>query len=471
MQRKDFWYNPEAESAGALPTGSRAGQFLFLSAQTPIDLETGYLVRTLDDLPPEGSKAVHHSVGVDAWFGAVRAQTWTIYQNLSKILKQQGSSLENIIQQRIYLPFTKDTRHVEQIMLSFFPGEKPTTMIVGVPDRGLQNGIHIWVEVTALIPEKGGLKKESIYLPELKSVTAPYPTAVKVGQFLFIGEMMGIDPKTGKVVTRLDELGPDASRFRTGYVRSDGSQERGKAQYWLQYKHFETVLKSQGGEFKDLLDLTGYWRYGMPEASDREELRKELFKSAEKAPPSTLFGINNLSVIPEVDVITGAIAMLPGQKKSEKMMPSGYSPVGTYAAWSKAEPFWFAAGAAGIDHVRKRSILSFGDIADKGRFLAQSRVDDNQFVMSKVWHLFHDRLFGALPYKPKAVLRQIVYLTNPSFWPAVERISSLVYDGRIPPTTIVPIDDVALSYRNTPTYELMAPECVEIQLMGLTEER
>ena len=50
MQRQDFWYNPDAQSAGAIPTGCRAGQFLFLSAQIPVDLETGALVRYPWDL-------------------------------------------------------------------------------------------------------------------------------------------------------------------------------------------------------------------------------------------------------------------------------------------------------------------------------------------------------------------------------------------------------------------------------------
>jgi len=89
MKREDFWYSPDAKSAGAIPTGTRAGQFLFLSAQTPVDLETGALVRYPWDLPPEGRD--HVMTGwefFDARHGPVRAQTWTIYDNLSRILTQ-----------------------------------------------------------------------------------------------------------------------------------------------------------------------------------------------------------------------------------------------------------------------------------------------------------------------------------------------------------------------------------------------
>ncbi|GAG04381.1 unnamed protein product, partial [marine sediment metagenome] len=214
MERHDFWYPAEAESLGGIPTGTRAGQFLFLSTQTPINLDTGQVIRRLEDLPPEEhAKVAMGNAQLDVDCGPIRAQTWTIYQNLSKILAQQGSSLENIIHQRIYLTDKTDTRHMEEVMLSFFPDYKPTTMIAAVPNRGLHDGIRMMMDAIALIPQDGGLQKEAIFLPELEAVTAPYPQAVRVGQFLFMGEMMGINPETGRVVTSLadlDYLGPDA---------------------------------------------------------------------------------------------------------------------------------------------------------------------------------------------------------------------------------------------------------------------
>lgn len=45
--REDFWYNLKAKALGAIPTGIKARQFLFLSAQAPIDLETGKVIQDL----------------------------------------------------------------------------------------------------------------------------------------------------------------------------------------------------------------------------------------------------------------------------------------------------------------------------------------------------------------------------------------------------------------------------------------
>lgn len=72
MKRQDLWYSTEAESIGATPTGTRAGQFLFLSAQTSINPDTGEIIRELVDLPPEAHDRLatpHHLI--NAYFGPV----------------------------------------------------------------------------------------------------------------------------------------------------------------------------------------------------------------------------------------------------------------------------------------------------------------------------------------------------------------------------------------------------------------
>ena len=110
MKREDFWYTREAESVGAIPSGSKAGQFIFLSAQTAIDLETGQLVQSLRDLSEEDSKKLSTQFAfVNLHTGPIRAQTFAVYRNISRILKQQGSSLGSVIQQRIFLSDLRDT--------------------------------------------------------------------------------------------------------------------------------------------------------------------------------------------------------------------------------------------------------------------------------------------------------------------------------------------------------------------------
>lgn len=471
MQRRDFWYKAEAETMGTIPTGTRAGQFLFMSAQPPVKMDTGEMIRDLIDLPPElrTKLATSHHL-INAYFGPIIAQTWTIYHNLSQILVKQGAYMKDIIRQRIFLRDVKDVGMMERVMLSFFPNEKPLTLILGVPERGLHPDIRVWVDVIALVPQKDGLQKEAIQLPELGRITGPYPQAIRVGQLLFFEGFTGVNSETGRAVTSFDELGPEArSGFDALYV--DATAEVMKCQYWLTYNgHIRRLLESQGASLNDLLDVTAFWRQGMKDSGEREYMREKLFKTPQNSPPSTSFAIYNLSNITDIETITGGLALLPGKFRKVALRYGAADRASTYSALVKGGPFWFHAGMIGIDLAKERNITSFAELADGGRFLAQSYIDDNQAIMAKTWHIYNYMLDG-VECKADQVIHQTVYLKNVSDWPAVERIASIVFKGKIPPTTIIPIDEAAFYWRyHVPFVPPRDCEPMEIQLWGLTEQ-
>ena len=471
MKRKDFWYNAEAEMAGVIPTGTKAGQLLFLSHQASIDLDTGKMIRDLVDLPPEYRQQLELDRGhlINSYFGPITAQTWTIYQNLTKILDQQGISTKDIIRQRIYLRDSRDFGWMEKIMLSFFPDEKPATLILGVPNHGLHEDIRVWIDAVALIPQHGGLKKETIYIPGLEKITAPYPQAVKVGQFLFFEGLTGVDSRTGNPVKRLEELPFDAKgtwpegRFRTAI------SEATRSQYWLIFNgHIRQLMESQGASLKDLLLVEGFSRLGMRALCDREYFRENLFKYIQDAPESFFFGSYDLSAIPEVEIIWGGVGLLPGEYRKEVLKDTIPFSVGTYSAMTKAGPLFFTGGL-GVDIKKKEHIYSFANFPGRERFLAQGCIDQLQPVMAKALHCYHRALEKA-GTSPDKIIHQTVYLKNLSDWPAVQRISSIVFNGRIPSTTVIPVDEMVFYYRyRMPVPEAIGGETVEIQTWGLTK--
>ncbi len=481
MEIEDFWYNTEAESVGGIPTGTKAGQFLFLSAQTSIDLDTGEIIRALIDLPPEARKRFTAYPVIETYYGPIMAQTWTIYQNLAKILAKYGASLKDIVRQRIYLRDIESAGWMEEVMLTFFPDEKPSTLILGVPNRGLHEDIRMWVDAIVLIPQKGGLKKETIYLPELEKVNGPYPQGVKVGQFLFFDGIRGVDTKTGRPVTTFDELGTEGKDLRrTKGLYESGDAEAFKAQYWLSYGHLRKILESQGAGINDLLQVNGFWRHAMRQSADRDYLRAKLWPSTKNAPSQPSFVSYNLSAVREIESIIGGIALLPGKYYKET---GGYGATETdavLATLQKAGPF-FISTPLSIVREKRRHIVSFADFTNNGRFLAQSRIDDSQLSMARAWHCYNFWLEKAAEFKASHILHQTVYLIHPSTWPAYENICRVVFNGRVPPTTIVPIDEAQYSWRyqaRTPQSlrgERVSPalweegERVEIQTLGLTE--
>lgn len=481
MKREDFWYNPEAESVSAIPTGAKAGQFLFLSAQTGIDLDTGEIIRDLIDLPPKIRDKFRNFAMTEALFGPVMAQTWTIYENLSKILAKQGASLKDIIRQRIYLCNIRDIGWMEEVMLSFFPEEKPATLILGVPSRGLHEDIRVWVDAIALIPQKGGLKKEAIYLPEHEKVNGPYPQGVKVGQFLFFEGLRGIDPKTGRPVTTFEELGPEAASFRrTDGLYSSSASEALICQWWSSVNNnLRYLLQSQGAGLMDLLQLNGFLRNDMRDCPEREYVRKKLFKTAKNAPSSPTFCLHNLSPISDVEWIVGGVALLPGEYHKESGKYGITETDATLSTLTKAGPFFFFCPMC-IDRKKRKHITSLADLIDNGRFHAHSRIDASQTDMAKASYAYTHGL-QRVQAKPSQILHQTVYLLNPSRWPAYENMIRIVSKGHIPPTTIVPVDDGQYYFK----YHMRTPQSIrgerlpsswweegerpEIQCFGLTE--
>jgi enamine deaminase RidA (YjgF/YER057c/UK114 family) len=446
IPKQHFWYNPETQKAGFIPTGCRAGQFLFLSSQMPVDLETGQLIRYPWELPAEGRGRIMTGWEFfDARLGPIRAQTWMIYNNLSKVLAQQDSSLKNIIRQRIYLRDAADTGAMEEVMLSFFPEDKPATMIIGVASHGISSDICVQVEVIALVPQGDGLRGESVYIPELASVTAPYPQAVKVGQFLFISGLLGINPETGKVATKLQDLGADMKLVQTGHRQTDSTAEAMKAQFWLTDKLLDRIIKSQGGSgLKDILRKNQFFRRGMKEVAGRYPLRAKLFKTREDSPAVTIFGTRNLSSVEEAMIVTDAVAILPGEYRKEvNAVPD--RTLGLYPMWTKGGPFWFVSGELGLNYGEHQAIHSFSDLPDTGRFLAQVCFHDaNTITMAQAWRIYQslDRMMREAGSDLSKVLQQSIYIRNVQDYLAVERVASIVYQGQIPPTVLVPVDEI-----------------------------
>ena len=469
MQRQDFWCKKEAESLGTIPTAAKAGQFLCLSAQTGVNLETGEIIRALRDLPEGVSRELCHPAlhCTNAYFGPTMAQTWMIYQNISKILAQHGASLDDVIRQRIFLRNVRDVEWMEKVMLPFFPKERPTTMFLGVADKGLNPDTRVWVEVMALIPKKGGLVKEAIYLPELRKVAGPYPQAVKVGQFLFIEGMMGIDTKSGHPVTSFNELEPEA-RTDIGGLWSDLAFEATKAQYWLCHQHIRQILESQGANINDILHTYTFRKHGVRMMPETDYIREKIYKAIETSPTSEGFGIIKLCIVPEVEIVTGCVALLPGEYKKEALKCGDTNRVGAYAGLTKAGPFWFSAGMSGVDLQKQTHITNFSEFGDEGRFLAEGRVDDEMTLMAKTWYTYKYML-DEVETKASQVMQQTVYLTNPAEWPAVERVAKMIFKGRVPPTTIIPVDEMVYywqSHMSVPPS--VGAERVEIGLWGLT---
>lgn len=99
--------------------------FLFLSGQLPIDPDTREIPKTIEE------------------------QSALALSNVLKVLKEAGSSIEQVIQMRVYISDIELWDKVNSVYADFFKEHKPVRSIV--PTRNLHFGCLIEIETTAAI--------------------------------------------------------------------------------------------------------------------------------------------------------------------------------------------------------------------------------------------------------------------------------------------------------------------------------
>ena len=101
---------PDAPAAiGPYSQAIRAGEFLFVSGQIPLDPTTGALVD-----------------------GDVRAQTRRVLENLSAIVAAGGASLDRVVKTTVYLVDMNDFPAMNEVYATFFSAPAPARATVQV---------------------------------------------------------------------------------------------------------------------------------------------------------------------------------------------------------------------------------------------------------------------------------------------------------------------------------------------------
>lgn len=104
----------------------RAGGFVFLSGQIPLDPSTGQLVE-----------------------GDIEAQTEQVMKNLEAVLAAAGSSFASVVRATIYLVDLGDFARVNAVYGARFPNDPPARATVQV--AALPKGARVEIDLVALV--------------------------------------------------------------------------------------------------------------------------------------------------------------------------------------------------------------------------------------------------------------------------------------------------------------------------------
>ncbi len=126
MKKRIVQTEKAPKAIGPYSQAIRAGTFLFLSGQIPLDPKTGELVK-----------------------GDIRQQTRQVLENIRGVLGSQKLGMEDLVKVTIFLKNIGDFGQVNEIYGTYFPSSPPARSTVGV--AALPRNAEIEIEAIALI--------------------------------------------------------------------------------------------------------------------------------------------------------------------------------------------------------------------------------------------------------------------------------------------------------------------------------
>jgi 2-iminobutanoate/2-iminopropanoate deaminase len=126
MGKKIIQTDKAPKAIGPYSQAIRAGNFLFLSGQIPLDPKTGKLVK-----------------------GDIGRQTEQILENVKRILESQKLGMEDVVKVTIFLKNIGDFNRVNEVYATYFSSSPPARSTVGVAT--LPRDADLEIEAIALI--------------------------------------------------------------------------------------------------------------------------------------------------------------------------------------------------------------------------------------------------------------------------------------------------------------------------------
>lgn len=126
MDRNVVHSDKAPKALGPYSQAIRAGDYVFCAGQAGFDPATGRLVE-----------------------GGIEAETRRVLQNLSAVLEQAGTSIQNAVKTTVFLTDMDEFKAMNAIYAEFFPSNPPARSTVQV--ARLPGGARVEIEVIAIV--------------------------------------------------------------------------------------------------------------------------------------------------------------------------------------------------------------------------------------------------------------------------------------------------------------------------------
>ena len=126
MPKQQITTKSGASPIGPYSQGLRAGDFIFVSGQGPLDPATGQIAGE-----------------------TIEEQTARVLENIKAILEAGGATMANVVKANAYLSDIENFERYNKVYITYFPDPKPTRTTVGA-QLPLKN-ILVEIDVVAYV--------------------------------------------------------------------------------------------------------------------------------------------------------------------------------------------------------------------------------------------------------------------------------------------------------------------------------
>ena len=440
-----FFAGPQGRLAELQSFASSGTDLVFTQGMTGHDATTGRVVRDLNDLPPALRDRIPAGMVIaDVPDARIRAQTLLALDHARRALEEAGSSLEELVTLRLFLRDMRDAAAAAGAVKSVLGAAAPATTLIEATGPGIDPQLDVVLD--AVGARSGGrFAPRHVAMPELARLTGGFPAATVLGPYVFTTPVSGADPVTGRIAATRDALnGDERALLDPDYF--DPRHEALAVEQVLMWRNVRRILAATGVPFENILHQNNWLTVSMQHYVPVTRVRARLFGLATARTAATSLPISAVRTPGAAFEcsVTGVIAghESAGFRKEIRVDSHGVGPY--YVGAVKAGPCVFAAGEVPVRTTAgagPQLIAQAADLQDDLKRLNFGRIHAEYPLMAQahcVYELIGDALarYGCTP---KDVLHQTVYLVEPAHYPALERVATLHYGVRLPPTTLVPI--------------------------------
>ncbi|MCC7105044.1 MAG: RidA family protein [Chloroflexi bacterium] len=409
---------------GSLAT--RVGPYLFLSGQMPLDQATGRPVRDHTDLGEEGARLVSGRMAPDSRQGPPIGQTWALLKQIDTLLKEQGSSIQDILLYVIYSTDMTDFPEIVETRAKLFAPEDPSPSTAAQASAFVLPESVICFDVIAVAPGDG-YKKETIkHTGEFDHLAlSHYQLGARAGQLVWLGGVVAAVPENGKVILSPSDLPADeAAQLTSDTLAAESWDAPFLAQTWFNLRSIQAIVQEHGASMRDVVRVVVYL-LDSRHAPAAERLLRRFFPN--DPPAVSMYCVDQLAR-PDFAVEVEAVFLTPvGPWKRATLETPGVTPLGHRAIATSAGPLAFISSLEAWDPRLGRTVAGLEDLGEAGKALSAGSLAADALegpVTAQAWFIL-DQMAAALGGEAglARVVKLNAYLRDIRDYPAFERVA------------------------------------------------